>query len=255
MAGAQITTSVTILSSLLGYQGLSFTNWDTKEESQVAAGSKIEVAGAFFTFASNTSVADWDDNDAGYIGVVPSGTAGSQVLTPTRIGPASTPVWSTSKQGWYSSAGSVTRVIASYEKVWDGVWENKQFLRLNQALYEMDQDVKTTDIVTFDGITTTDKATIDGVIYSGTTQEGSQVVVSAGTVVIPKGIYQFGGLIDDDYRIQLYINSSWKTIAEGPDGNAGSQNMGATVISDGTNMRMDNGKPSTQITFRWLKLV
>ena len=53
MAGAQISTSVSIINSLLGFQAISLTNMDTSAQSLIAAGSKVEIGSAFFTFGGN----------------------------------------------------------------------------------------------------------------------------------------------------------------------------------------------------------
>ena len=119
MSGQQIATSVTILNSLSGYQALSLTNFITSAQSLVAQGSKVEIAGAFYRFPSNDtpSASSWTAVGTGnvaYIVVTPSGSAGVQILT-TEYSDAA-PIWSTTKQGWYASAGSLTRYIGGVTK-------------------------------------------------------------------------------------------------------------------------------------------
>jgi hypothetical protein len=119
MPGAQIPTSVTRLESMLGYQAVSLTNFDSSALSAIAAGSKVEIAGAFFTFNSNETInaTSWTAITTGntaYIALTPAGTAGSQTVTASYT--ATAPVWSTSKQGWYASAGSSTRIVAGLYK-------------------------------------------------------------------------------------------------------------------------------------------
>jgi hypothetical protein len=119
MPGAQIPTSVTRLESMLGYQAVSLTNFDSSALSAIAAGSKVEIAGAFFTFTVDETInaTSWTAITTGntaYIALIPAGTAGSQTVTASYT--ATAPVWSTSKQGWYASAGSSTRVIGSVRK-------------------------------------------------------------------------------------------------------------------------------------------
>jgi len=114
MAVSQISTSVTIIDSLLGFQAVSLTAYDTASVPTIAAGSKVEVAGAFFTFSSDESIGStsWtaiSTGDTAYITLTPSGTAGSQILTAAWTSTA--PTWSTSKQGYYASASSSVRVI------------------------------------------------------------------------------------------------------------------------------------------------
>jgi hypothetical protein len=119
MPGAQIPTSVTRLESMLGYQAVSLTNFDSSALSAIAAGSKVEIAGAFFTFTVDEAIeaSTWTSivtGNTAYIALIPAGVAGSQTVTAEYT--ATAPVWSTSKQGWYASAASSTRVIGSVYK-------------------------------------------------------------------------------------------------------------------------------------------
>ncbi len=119
MAGSQISTSVTIINSLLGFQAMSLTNFDTSAESVIAAGSKVEIASAFFTFSSDDTpqATTWTaitTANTAYITLTPSGTAGSQIVTSKYSDTA--PTWSDSKQGWYTSAASVVRYIGGVIK-------------------------------------------------------------------------------------------------------------------------------------------
>ena len=119
MAGSQISTSVTIISSLLGFQAVSLTALATSAQSLIAAGSKVEIASAFFTFGSNETpqASTWSAISTAataYITLTPSGAAGSQTCLAQYSSTA--PTWSTSKQGWYASAASVTRYIGGVTK-------------------------------------------------------------------------------------------------------------------------------------------
>jgi hypothetical protein len=120
MPGSQVPTSVTRLESMLGYQAVSLTIFDSSTLSSIAAGSKVEIAGAFFTFASDETInlSSWTAITTGntaYIALTPAGAAGSQTVTASYT--ATAPVWSTSKQGWYASAGSSVRIIGSVYKL------------------------------------------------------------------------------------------------------------------------------------------
>jgi hypothetical protein len=104
---------------MIGYQGISLTNLNTSAASSIAAGSKIEVAGSWFSYASDDlpNASSWTaitTATTAYLQLVPSGTAGSQILSASWT--ATEPVWSTSKQGWYASAGSASRVVVSAYK-------------------------------------------------------------------------------------------------------------------------------------------
>ena len=119
MSGQQISTSVTILNSLLGFQAVSLTNFETSAESVIAAGSKVEIASGFFTFASDDQpqASTWTAISTGstaYITLTPSGTAGAQIVTSKYS--SVVPVWSDSKQGWYLSAASTIRYVAGVTK-------------------------------------------------------------------------------------------------------------------------------------------
>jgi hypothetical protein len=111
----QISTSVTIISSLLGFQAISLTDYTTSALSLIAAGSKCEVGGAFFNFATDCTPnsSSWTaitTATTAYLALTPSGTAGSQILTASYTSAA--PKWRNDYQGWYASAASTTRVIA-----------------------------------------------------------------------------------------------------------------------------------------------
>jgi hypothetical protein len=119
MAGSQVVTSVTIINNIFGFLGVSLTNWDTSALSAIAAGSKVEIGGAFFTFASNETInaTSWSAIASAanaYLALTPSGTAGSQIVSASWV--ADVPVWSESKQAWYASASSIVRVIGSVYK-------------------------------------------------------------------------------------------------------------------------------------------
>ncbi len=126
MAVTQITTSVTILNSLLGYSGISLTNFTTNALSAISLGSKLEVAGAFFTWGTDETPGGWAEIATStncYLRCVPSGTAGSQIITSGWTDTA--PVWSVSKQGWYASAASNIRVIGGCYKTSATQQDNK----------------------------------------------------------------------------------------------------------------------------------
>ena len=120
MPFSQLSTSVTIINSgLIGYMGISLTNFDTSAVSAIASGSGIEIAGAFFKASEDITInaSSWTAITTAtnaYLALTPSGTAGSQILTAAWT--ATSPTWSTSKQGWYASAASNIRVVAKFYK-------------------------------------------------------------------------------------------------------------------------------------------
>jgi hypothetical protein len=119
MAGAQIATSVTILNNLKGFQALSLTNFSASSASSIAAGSIVEIAGAMFQFPSDETInaSSWTAITTAtnaYVALTPSGTAGSQIVTASYI--AGPPAWNVANQGWYATALSNVRVVASVYK-------------------------------------------------------------------------------------------------------------------------------------------
>jgi hypothetical protein len=119
MGATQIVTSVTIIQSFIGQQAVSLTNYAASALSAIAAGSKLEVAGSFFTWGTSetpnaSSFTAIATASTAYLQCTPSGTAGSMLLTSSWTSTA--PVWREDKQGWYASAGSSVRVIGSVQK-------------------------------------------------------------------------------------------------------------------------------------------
>jgi hypothetical protein len=128
--GSQITTSVTVINSgLKGYQAISLTNFTASGLSAIAAGSTVEIAGAFFAFNVQESITAFSTittATTGYIALTPSGTAGSQIVDAAWT--ATAPTWSESKQGWYASAASSVRVIGGGLKTSGTAMEPKWML-------------------------------------------------------------------------------------------------------------------------------
>ena len=119
MANNQVATSLTIVNNLSGYQAISLTNFTTSAQSLIAAGSRLEMGGSFFYFSGNETpqASTWTaitTSTTAYITLTPSGTAGSQILTAKYAQAA--PVFSTSKQGWYTTAASIVRHIGGVYK-------------------------------------------------------------------------------------------------------------------------------------------
>lgn len=113
MAGSQISTSVTIIDNLKGFNAMNMSALDTTSASSILAGSVVEVAGAFYSYSlddtpSLTTISAAIET-ACYLMLSPSGTAGSQILTASWT--IDTPTWVASKNGWYASAGSVVRAV------------------------------------------------------------------------------------------------------------------------------------------------
>jgi len=133
MPFSQIATSVNIFSSgLVGYCAVSLDSWAVGAITSVpsiAAGSAVEIAGAFFTATEDISITAPTATGYSYLALAPSGTAGSQTLTASFISAA--PIWSNSKQGWYTSAASTIRVVGRIRKQMTDYTEKRMFAHTN----------------------------------------------------------------------------------------------------------------------------
>jgi len=105
---------------MIGYCGISLTEFTTSAVSLIAAGSKCEIAGAWFSFTTDCTpnASSWTaitTATTAYLQLVPAGSAGTQTVSASWL--TSGTVWSTAKQGWYASAASNNRVVASAYKI------------------------------------------------------------------------------------------------------------------------------------------
>ena len=150
MAGTQISTSVTSINSLLGFQAISLSNIGLSAATVITAGSKIELSSAFFNFPSDETpqATTWTaitTANTAYITLTPSGTSGSQILTAKWN--VNAPAWSDSKQGWYASATSTIRYIGGPFKSGTSSYEHKFILDdgqerpSNALLYSVIRDI------------------------------------------------------------------------------------------------------------------
>jgi hypothetical protein len=120
MAFLQIATGISVITSgLKGSTGISLTNIATSAESLIATGSVCEIGGAFFLANSDITpnASSWTAIATGascYLTITPSGTAGSQIITAAYTTAAS--IWSNARQGWYTSAASLTRYVGGLIK-------------------------------------------------------------------------------------------------------------------------------------------
>lgn len=184
MAGSQISTSVTIINSLLGFQAVSLTNMDTSAQSLIAAGSKVEIASAFFTFASNetpnaTSWTAVTTGNTAYITLTPAGSAGSQTVTAEYTDTA--PTWSTSKQGWYASAASTTRYVGGVTKTSATQYDDAFILGGGQERLRFEENLLVGGALTVSGAISATASTfagnvgVTGTLTASTAIEGYRV--------------------------------------------------------------------------------
>jgi hypothetical protein len=111
MAGSLITIGVTQLQEQRkGFVQISLTDFDLTSVSQIALGSRIEIAGALIQFTANESMgANWAAMSAGIVYAYIDGVALTSTYT------ATAPTWNTEKQGWYDVTGA-NRYYAKFVK-------------------------------------------------------------------------------------------------------------------------------------------
>lgn len=244
----QIPTAVTIINSgLIGYQGISLTNFSTSTLSAIAQGSKCEIAGSFFKAAGdeNIDASSWAAITTGttaYIALTPSGTAGSQIVEASYT--ADAPIWSTSKQGWYSSAGSSIRIIGSVYKDSNTQQSKKVILspRKNVNWDEvLSSEIDSSWATLFNSEIDSSWASALTALSNTQTTHGLDLAAgSAGTYgdqvldgdtswIIPAGLYMMAGQTPG-MSIQIKTGASWHGYTQ-----AG---LGGLVLSDGVNFRV-----------------
>ena len=91
---------LTLDKAFKGLHQVSLTNYNTTDESAIAAGSVVEVNGALYKFDSDESITGSPSDGTVYIYLVPSGDTVTAAYTNTA------PTWSDSKQGWYGTGGN-----------------------------------------------------------------------------------------------------------------------------------------------------
>lgn len=91
------------------------TNWDTTLEPQVAAGSRFEVNGAYYSVAVNEAISGWASVSAGvvYVYATPSGASASFSYS------ATAPTYDAAKGGWYNgTARALFRIVKESSSSW-----------------------------------------------------------------------------------------------------------------------------------------
>jgi hypothetical protein len=125
MAINQITTDITELESQrLGYMGMSLNNWTDTNVDAYGSGGKFECGGSLFDITTNTIM-----GTAGEWAGIANSTLLYSYYNPTDNlfhFTITAPTWSTSKQGWYGTAGAATyRYFASIYKDAGGLYTQK----------------------------------------------------------------------------------------------------------------------------------
>jgi len=124
------TVMLTLDKTFKGQHQVSLTNYDTTAESQVAAGSVIEIGGALYKFDSNESITGSPSDGTVYIMAVPAGDSVTCAYTNTA------PTWSDSKQGWYGTGATVNNRYLEFKlKKTGGDWTEKDGIYFDSWTY------------------------------------------------------------------------------------------------------------------------
>jgi hypothetical protein len=94
----------------LGFSAIELTEWTTTTVPKIAAGSKVEVNGAMYKFDADETITGSPSDGLVYIKVVPSGDSITAEFTNTA------PTWRNDLHGYYESAVSVNRYVATVQK-------------------------------------------------------------------------------------------------------------------------------------------
>ena len=126
---------LTLDKAFKGFHQVSLTNYNTTDESAIAAGSVVEVNGAFYKFDADESITGSPSDGTVYIYLVPSGDTITAVYTNTA------PTWSDSKQGWYGTGGNANyRYLEFKITKASAVWSNKRHF---YYFYNVDEIITT----------------------------------------------------------------------------------------------------------------
>lgn len=126
---------LTLDKAFKGFHQVSLTNYNTTDESAIAAGSVVEVNGAFYKFDADESITGSPSDGTVYIQLVPSGDTITAQYTNTA------PTWSDSKQGWYGTGGNANYRYLEFKLTKAStVWSNKRCI---YYFYNIDEIITT----------------------------------------------------------------------------------------------------------------
>lgn len=124
--GAIGTTNIQYVTTKLdkvdtGLHTLSLTNYDSTSESAIAAGSRVEVNGAYYEFPTNETITGSPSDGTVYIMLIPNGSSITAQYTNTA------PTWSDSKQGFYGTGANANYRYAEFVLYLDSSsWTKKE---------------------------------------------------------------------------------------------------------------------------------
>lgn len=190
MGAVQVTTSVTSFTNMAkGAMAITLLDYNASALSVIHEGSVLEVAGACFRWDAPETPGTWTTCTTAataYLTCVPSGSAGSQVLTSgwTNVAPA----WNDVNAGWYATAGSASRVIASAYKTSNTSQNNKRLLSDPMVHETRSLAINANSTIHADGAIDTDTTFLaDGVITAG-----GGLVAGTGNATLLKKVVNIG---------------------------------------------------------------
>jgi len=205
---------LTLDKTFKGQHQVSLTNYDTTAESQVAAGSVIEIGGALYKFDSNESITGTPSDGTVYIMAVPSGDSVTCAYTNTA------PTWSDSKQGWYGTGATAnnrylefvlfkTLTVWNYKRLFDIDARNNFFKKPLIITGSADQIIgDTIEKVNFDVATNNENSLYDTVGKKIKIQEDGNYLLnidlSVSNLTIGFALQQFRVILNGN--ITLYIH-------------------------------------------------
>lgn len=206
---------------------LSLTEYNTSAAAAIAAGSKVEIAGAFFQFPSDETPTGWSaivTATTAYIALTASGTAGSQVVNAGYVSTA--PTWRDDLQGWYASAASSVRIVASVYKAEATSYYPKYVLARYQESSGLDK-IKLTDYLDSSSVSASTSMTISSypVVAVITNATVNTTVFPVGTLlsvrvststqiessIVPRAVSGFTVYVDNTYTTTsgTALTGSW----------------------------------------------
>lgn len=114
-----------------GFMALTFTNFDNTDEPAVASGSIIEMTGAIYQF-TETAI-DWSAAGSVASAVWITVVRDAAISTCSIVASDDAPIWVDAKQGYYGSAGSLTRYAGGCYIGTAGVYYHKKILELTPS--------------------------------------------------------------------------------------------------------------------------
>ena len=228
-AGSTDWTDASVLFNiaLVGIIPLSLTNWDTTGIPAIAEGSKIEVAGSVYTFASTESIGGTaSTSNINYIMVTTSSSSITASYT------TNAPVWVASKHGWYDSSTGAKRYVGGcgINKHMKWIYDKGHDNNFNKTLEIGDWNMDSLTVVSIDhglGAQYNNIRSIEAIIRNDT-DTMSHMIDEVDNGADPNLIR--GGIHEIDENGFDILRRAGQTIFDSIDFNATSYNRGFVTI-------------------------